>query len=81
MSAIGSMNLEIAYYNAKLALWEPVLEPIVTVLPDGSSIKKRWELMIAMQNNGESDFGSAFVSPRFVTNRSSTTFLPSRSWA
>ena len=33
MSVIGSMNLEMAYYNAKLALWEPVIEPIVSVNP------------------------------------------------
>ena len=67
MSAIGSMNLEIAYYNAKLALWEPVLEPIVSVQPDGSSITKRWDLMVTVQKNAASDFGSAFVSPRCVT--------------
>ena len=67
MSAIGSMNLEIAYYNSKLALWEPVLEPIVSVQPDGTSIKKRWDLIISMQKNAASDFGSAFVSPRFAS--------------
>ena len=67
MSAIGSMNLEVAYYNNKLALWEPVLEPIVMVQPDGSIFKKRWELMVAMQQNADSDYGSAFVSPRFVS--------------
>ena len=70
MSAIGSMNLEIAYYNAKLALWEPVLEPIVSVQPDGSSITKRWDLMVTVQKNAASDFGSAFVSPRCDLNLS-----------
>ncbi len=55
---------KVAYYNAKLALWEPVLEPIVSVQPDGSSIKKRWELIISIQKNADSDYGSAFVSPR-----------------
>ena len=64
MSVIGSMNLEMAYYNAKLALWEPVLEPIISVQPDGTSIKKRWDLSITLQNNSEHDYGSAFVSPR-----------------
>ena len=67
MSAIGSMNLEVAYYNNKLALWEPVLEPIVSMQPDGSSVKKRWELMMAVQKNADSDYGSAFVSPRLVS--------------
>ena len=28
MTMIGSLNLELAYYNAKLALWEPVIEPL-----------------------------------------------------
>ncbi len=31
MSAIGSMDLEVAYYNSKLALWEPVVEPVCQV--------------------------------------------------
>ncbi len=31
MSAIGSMDLEVAYYNSKLALWEPVMEPVCQV--------------------------------------------------
>ena len=64
MSVIGSMSLEMAYYNSKLALWEPVLEPIISVQPDGTSIKKRWDLSITLQNNAEHDYGSAFVSPR-----------------
>ncbi len=64
MSVVGSMNLEMAYYNAKLALWEPVIEPIVQVQPDGTSAKKRWDLIICLQNNSDNDFGSAFVSPR-----------------
>ena len=31
MTAIGSMNLVMAYYNSKLALWEPVIEPVCQV--------------------------------------------------
>lgn len=31
MSVMGNMELEMAYYNAKLALWEPVVEPIIHV--------------------------------------------------
>ena len=42
MTLIGSVNVEMAYYNAKLALWEPVIEPIVTEnKPNGSVITKR----------------------------------------
>lgn len=31
MSVIGSLTLEMAYYNSKMALWEPVIEPICRV--------------------------------------------------
>ena len=42
MTLIGSVNVEMAYYNAKLALWEPVIEPIATFYsPDGSVVRKR----------------------------------------
>lgn len=33
MSALGSMTLEMAYYNSGLALWEPVIEPVI--FPNG----------------------------------------------
>ncbi len=49
MTLIGSMTLEVAYYNAKLALWEPVLEPVCQIKPDGSELKKRWGINISMQ--------------------------------
>ena len=26
------MDLEVAYYNSKLALWEPVIEPVTQVI-------------------------------------------------
>jgi vacuolar protein sorting-associated protein 13A/C len=65
MSAIGSMNLELAYYNSTLALWEPVIEPVCHVKPSGEVHRTRWDMNITLQSNSESDFGSAFVSPSF----------------
>lgn len=65
MSAIGTMNLEVAYYNAKLALWEPVIEPVCQIKPDGSTLKRRWDLNLSLQSNSASDFGSVVVSPSF----------------
>ncbi len=66
MSMIGSINLEMAYYNSKLALWEPVVEPIVSQFkPDGSVVRKRWDMSVTLQQNASSDFGSALVSPSF----------------
>ena len=47
MTLIGSVNVEMAYYNAKLALWEPVIEPIVTEYkPNGSVITKRSDFLM-----------------------------------
>ena len=55
-----------AYYNAKLALWEPVIESIPTVYkPDGTVIRKRWDMNLTLQQNASSDLGSALVSPSF----------------
>ena len=66
MSLIGSINFEMAYYNSKLALWEPVIEPVVSQYkPDGSVIRKRWDMSVTLQQNASSDFGSALVSPSF----------------
>ena len=66
MNALGSINLEVAYYNSAIALWEPVIEPVCQINPkDGSVIKKKWGLNITVQSNSANDFGSAFVSPSY----------------
>ncbi|TRY69082.1 hypothetical protein TCAL_09656 [Tigriopus californicus] len=65
MSATGTLNLEVAYYNAKLALWEPVIEPVCQIKPDGSTLKRRWDLNLSLQSNSSSDFGSIVASPSF----------------
>ena len=65
MSAIGSMNLELAYYNSELAFWEPVIEPVSHARPDGTVRKQRWDMNVSLQCNSGHDLGSAFVSPSF----------------
>ena len=65
MSAIGSMNLELAYYNSEVAVWEPVIEPVSHVRPDGTVRKQRWDMSVSLQCNSGHDLGSALVSPSF----------------
>ena len=65
MSAIGSMNLELAYYNSELAFWEPVIEPVSHVRPDGTVHKRSWDMNVSLQCNSGHDLGSAMVSPSF----------------
>ena len=53
-----------AYYNAKLALWEHVIETRgLGIKPDGTIIRKRWDMNVTLQQNTKSDLGSAFASP------------------
>ncbi len=65
MSAIGSADLEVAYYNPKLALWEPVIEPVCQVKPDGTVFKKPWDVSVTLQSNAQDSYSSAFASPSF----------------
>ena len=76
MSAIGTLEMEIACYNSKLALWEPVLEAYYLPVSkkgnqEGRSsqkrklIKKRWSANITLQCNSKNDFGSGVLSPNF----------------
>ena len=66
MTLIGNLSVQMAYYNAKLALWEPVIEPIVTEYkPNGSVVTKRWDMKVTLQQNSNSDLNSAVVSPNF----------------
>lgn len=43
MSLESSMSLVIAYYNSRLALWEPLIEPIEGI-QKGKRISTPWEL-------------------------------------
>ena len=64
MTALGNMSIEVAYYNSKLALWEPVIEPVTQMKPDGGEVNKRWDLSLGLQCNAPEDmYGSAFTSP------------------
>ena len=76
MSLIGSMDLEVAYYNSRLALWEPVIEPVCQIKPDGGELKKRWDLNITIQCNSPDDYGSELTSPDDTDGFVSTELLP-----
>ncbi|CAB4054790.1 VPS13A_C [Lepeophtheirus salmonis] len=70
MSAISTIKIEVAYYNSKCALWEPVLEPIVQrSIQDMNPSYKRWDLNVTLHNNASNDFGSALISPSFDEGR------------
>jgi len=43
MCVTSSLTLQMAYYNSRLALWEPLIEP-VEQLKDGRLIHCPWEL-------------------------------------
>ncbi|XP_036365427.1 vacuolar protein sorting-associated protein 13A [Octopus sinensis] len=48
MSVSSTLSLEVAYYNEKLAVWEPLLEPVVQ-----SQKRKRWDLTVEVAANDE----------------------------
>eukprot|EP00092_Neocalanus_flemingeri_P033380 GFUD01036296.1.p1 GENE.GFUD01036296.1~~GFUD01036296.1.p1 ORF type:complete len:2741 (+),score=704.42 GFUD01036296.1:512-8224(+) len=66
MSVLATTQLEIAYYNSKFALWEPVIEPIGYLTNTGRTAHNRWSLDIRYQVNSRSDLGSAILSPNFT---------------
>ena len=68
---IGSLNLKLDYYNAKLALWEPIIEPKAETRKQ-KVMEKKWDLTVTLQQNASSDFGSALMSP----NLDETDFVP-----
>ncbi|XP_053986716.1 intermembrane lipid transfer protein Vps13 isoform X2 [Hylaeus volcanicus] len=50
MSIEGTMSLIMAYYNSRLALWEPLIEPIEGTR-NGKRISTPWELKTKIQFN------------------------------
>jgi len=66
MSVLATTQLEMAYYNSKFALWEPVIEPIGYLTNTGRTAHNRWSLDIRYQNNSPHDLGSAILSPNFT---------------
>ncbi|XP_052084958.1 intermembrane lipid transfer protein VPS13A-like isoform X11 [Mytilus californianus] len=48
LSVESTLKLEVAYYNEKLSVWEPLLEPVVE---DGKM--KRWELGLEVMMNDD----------------------------
>ena len=54
---IGSLNLKLDYYNEKLALWEPIIEPKAETRNQKVN-EKKWDLSVTLRQNASSDFGS-----------------------
>ncbi|XP_067012189.2 intermembrane lipid transfer protein Vps13 [Anabrus simplex] len=44
------LNLRVSYYNSVLALWEPLVEPVETIV-DGKTTHTPWELTAQIQMN------------------------------
>ena len=59
------VELEAAYYNSAVALWEPVIERLSTEQPNGLPFSYRWKLEIQYINNSRNDLNSAILSPNF----------------
>ena len=49
MSLLAEVQLEVAYYNAKLGLWEPVVEPVCWVSSSGAVNHRRWTIDLRYQ--------------------------------
>ncbi|WAR29706.1 VPS13-like protein [Mya arenaria] len=52
LSVESRLKLEVAYYNEKVSVWEPLLEP---VLHEGKY--RRWELSLEVEKNEDVDLG------------------------
>uniref|UniRef100_A0A1B6F8B5 Vacuolar protein sorting-associated protein 13 n=1 Tax=Cuerna arida TaxID=1464854 RepID=A0A1B6F8B5_9HEMI len=51
VNAEASMNLQVSYYNSRLALWEPLVEPVEVIEPKGVITHVPWELTIQVETN------------------------------
>ncbi|XP_033213445.1 vacuolar protein sorting-associated protein 13 isoform X2 [Belonocnema kinseyi] len=63
MSLESTMSLVVAYYNSRLALWEPLIEPIEGI-QKGKRISTPWELKTKIQFN---DVTQEFKGANVVT--------------
>lgn len=45
----GSLTMQMAYYNSRLAVWEPLIEP-VEIMHDNKTIHTPWELKVEVSN-------------------------------
>ncbi|XP_076625592.1 vacuolar protein sorting 13C isoform X3 [Colletes latitarsis] len=64
MSVEGTMSLIMAYYNSRLALWEPLIEPIEAIR-NKKRISTPWELKTKIQFNdvAVNSRGASVMSP------------------
>ncbi|XP_049821668.1 intermembrane lipid transfer protein Vps13-like isoform X2 [Aethina tumida] len=51
----ASLTLEVGYYNSKLALWEPLVEPVTEFDSAGQLSYVPWELKVEMAINEQED--------------------------
>ena len=68
LSVSVSTQLEMAYYNSKFALWEPVIEPIGYLTNTGRTAYNRWSLDLSYHSNSAHDLGSGVLSPNFAVD-------------
>jgi vacuolar protein sorting-associated protein 13A/C len=76
LSVLTTVQLEVAYYNGKLALWEPVIEPVGYVGPGGHTQHARWSLEVRYSKNSHHDLGSALLSPSFAEDEADGFVCP-----
>lgn len=50
MSIDSTMSVVMAYYNSRLALWEPLIEPM-EAMKSGKRVSSPWELTTKVQFN------------------------------
>ncbi|XP_043267936.1 vacuolar protein sorting-associated protein 13 isoform X2 [Venturia canescens] len=64
MSVECTMSLIMAYYNSRLALWEPLIEPVETI-QNGERVSSAWELKTKVQFNdlAPDSRGASAISP------------------
>nr|CAI5824993.1 unnamed protein product [Callosobruchus analis] len=57
----ASMKMQMGYYNSRLALWEPLIEPVDNVCE--TTYKQPWELRLEVSMNQEQDDTMSSMSP------------------
>ena len=68
LSVVASTQMEVAYYNSKYALWEPVIEPIGYLTNTGRTNYNRWSLDIRYQERHVQNVNSSFLTSDLPVN-------------
>ena len=72
----ASLEVEAAYYNSKVALWEPIIEPTPKMLRNGQYVYKRWGLDLNYIINSKNELGSALLSPNYPADENDGFIVP-----